>query len=63
MKQETVEDGIYCLMDFLHLAGAIDLNALAAALRPLVGADFQFQRDDCVECMVACWDAETCPST
>lgn len=56
MKQETVEDGIYCLMDFLHLAGAIDLNALAAALRPLVGADFQFQRDDCVECMVACWD-------
>ncbi len=56
MKQESVEDGTYCLMDFLHLAGAIDLNSLAAALRPLVGAEFEFHRDEFVECMVARWD-------
>ena len=43
-------------MDFLHLADAIDLKLLASALRPLVGADFEFQRDECVECMVARWD-------
>ena len=43
-------------MDFLHLADAIDLKLLAAALRPLVGADFEFQRDQFVECMVASWD-------
>ena len=44
-------------MDFLHLADAIDLKLLASALRPLVGADFDFQRDEFVECMVASWDS------
>ena len=44
-------------MDFLHLADAIDLKLLASALRPLVGADFEFQRDQFVECMVASWDS------
>ena len=55
-SQEGSRDRIYCLMDFLHLADAIDLKLLASALRPLVGADFEFQRDECVECMVARWD-------
>jgi len=53
MTQERVEDGTYCRMDFLHLSEAIDLNSLAAALRPLVGADFEFHRDRFVECMVS----------
>ena len=56
MTQERVEDGTYCRMDFLHLSEAIDLNSLAAALRPLVGADFEFHRDRFVECMVSSWD-------
>jgi predicted amino acid dehydrogenase len=56
MKQESVEDGTYCLMDFLHLSSAIDLNSLAAALRPLVGADFEFHRDEFVECMASSWN-------
>ena len=56
MNQESVEDGTYCRMDFLHLSSATDLNSLAATLRPLVGADFELKRDECVECMVASWD-------
>jgi len=56
MMQERVEDGTYRRMDFLHLSDALDLNALAAALRPLVGADFEFHRDHFVECMVSNWD-------
>jgi predicted amino acid dehydrogenase len=56
MTQERVEDGTYCRMDFLHLSEAIDLNSLAAALRPLVRADFEFHRDRFVECMVSSWD-------
>ncbi len=56
MKQKTVEDGMYCLMDFLHLARRNDLNSLAVAIRPLVGADFDFYRDEFVECVVASWD-------
>lgn len=56
MKHEKDEVGTYCLMDFLHLASALDLTSLAAALRPLVGADFEFRQDECVECMVASWD-------
>ena len=55
-SQEGSQDRIYSQMDFLHLADAIDLKLLAAALRPLVGADFEFQRDEFVECMVARWD-------
>ena len=43
-------------MDFLHLADAIDLRLLAAASRPLVGADFEFSQDQFVACMVAAWD-------
>jgi hypothetical protein len=35
-------------MDFLHLADAIDLRLLAAASRPLVGADFEFSQDQFV---------------
>ncbi len=56
MKLETGEDGTYCLMDFLHLASAPDLNSLAVAVRPLVGADFEFYRDEFVECVVASWE-------
>ena len=56
-SQEGSRDLIYCLMDFLHLADEIDLKLLASALRPLVGADFEFQRDEFVECMVARWDS------
>jgi len=55
MTQERVEDGTYCRMDFLHLSEAIDLSSLAAALQPLVGADFEFHRDRFVECMVSSW--------
>ena len=55
-SQEGSREGIYCVFDFLHLADAIDLKLLASALRPLVGADFEFQRDQFVECMVARWD-------
>ena len=55
-SQAGSRDRIYCQMDFLHLADAIDLKLLASALRPLVGADFEFQQDECVECMVARWD-------
>ena len=43
------------LMDFLHLGEAIDLRRLASVLRPFVEADFQFQQDQFVECMVATW--------
>jgi predicted amino acid dehydrogenase len=43
------------LMDFLHLGEAIDLRRLASVLRPFVGADFEFQQDQFVECMVATW--------
>ena len=43
------------LMDFLHLGEAIDLRHLAAVLRPFVEADFEFQQDQFVECMVATW--------
>ncbi len=56
MKHDAVEGGTYCVMDFLHLASAVDLNALAVAVRPLVGADFEFARDEFVECTVASWD-------
>jgi predicted amino acid dehydrogenase len=55
-SQAGGEDGSYRLMDFLHLADAIDLQLLASALRPLVGADFEFQQDEFVECMAARWD-------
>ena len=47
-------DGVR-LMDFLHLGEAIDLRRLASVLRPFVEADFQFQQDQFVECMVATW--------
>ncbi len=50
------ETDCYRLMDFLHLADVIDLELLAAALRPLVGADFEFRQDQFVACMVAVWD-------
>jgi len=43
------------LMDFLHLGEAIDLRRLASVLRPFVEADFEFQQDQFVECMVATW--------
>ena len=43
------------LMDFLHLGEAIDLRRLAEVLRPFVEADFEFQQDQFVECMVANW--------
>ena len=43
------------LMDFLHLGEAIDLRRLASVLRPFVEADFAFQQDQFVECMVATW--------
>jgi predicted amino acid dehydrogenase len=43
------------LMDFLHLGEAIDLRRLASVLRPFVEADFVFQQDQFVECMVASW--------
>jgi predicted amino acid dehydrogenase len=43
------------LMDFLHLGEAIDLPRLASVLRPFVEADFEFQQDQFVECMVATW--------
>ena len=43
------------LMDFLHLGEAIDLRHLASVLRPFVEADFEFQQDQFVECMVATW--------
>ncbi len=56
MKQESVDDCVSCRMDFLHLSTAIDPNSLAAALRPLVGAEFEFRQDEFVECMVASWD-------
>ena len=55
MKQEK-DEGTYCLMDFLHLPTAIDLQSLAAALRPLVGADFEFHRDEFVACMASSWN-------
>lgn len=55
-SQAGGEDGSYRLMDFLHLADTIDLELLASALRPLVGADFEFRKDQFVECMVARWD-------
>ena len=47
-------DGVR-LMDFLHLGEAIDLRRLASVLRPFVEADFEFQQDQFVECMVATW--------
>lgn len=56
MKQEKAIDRTYSLMDFLHLSVAIDLMELAAALRPLVGADFEFHRDEFVESMTSSWD-------
>jgi predicted amino acid dehydrogenase len=56
MKQEKLEDQTYCLMDFLHLATKIDLNSIAATLRLLVGADFEFHQDEFVRCMVSSWD-------
>jgi predicted amino acid dehydrogenase len=43
------------LMDFLHLGEVIDLRRLATVLRPFVEADFEFQQDQFVECMVATW--------
>jgi predicted amino acid dehydrogenase len=43
------------LMDFLHLGEAIDLRHLASVLRPFMEADFEFQQDQFVECMVATW--------
>lgn len=56
MKQEEALDRTYCLMDFLHISSAIDLISLAAALRPLMMADFEFHQDEFVECMVSSWD-------
>lgn len=56
MKKEKLEDRTYCMMNFLHLATKIDLYSIAAALRPLVGADFEFHRDKSVECMISSWD-------
>jgi predicted amino acid dehydrogenase len=53
---EERHDGIYRRMDFLHLAEAIGLEHLAATVRRFVGADFEWQRDEFVECMVAAWD-------
>ena len=52
---EERHDGIYRRMDFLHLAEAIGLEHLAATVRRFVGADFEWQRDEFVECMVAAW--------
>jgi predicted amino acid dehydrogenase len=48
-------DDARCLMDFLHLGEAIDLRRLASVIRPFVEADFEFQQDEFVECMVATW--------
>ena len=56
MNQEELGDGTYCLIDFLHLASKIDLYSLAAAIRPLVGAAFEFNQDVFVTCMVSSWD-------
>lgn len=56
MKQESIDDCVSCRMDFPHLSTAIDLNSLAAALRPLVGVEFDFRQDELVECMVASWN-------
>lgn len=55
---EGRHDGIYRLMDFLHLGEAIGLEHLASTVRPFVGADFEWQRDAFVECMVAAWDGQ-----
>lgn len=56
MNQATGEEGIYCLMDFLHLSRVIDLQLLAASLRPLVGADFVPCKDSFVKSMASVWD-------
>jgi predicted amino acid dehydrogenase len=56
MKKEELGEGKFCLMDFLHLASRIDLHSLAEAIRPLVGANFEFHQDMFVTCMVSSWD-------
>ena len=56
MNQEELGDGTYHLIDFLHLASKIDLYSLATAIRPLVGAAFEFHQDMFVTCMVSSWD-------
>ena len=56
MKKEEFEEGKFCLMDFLHLASRIDLQSLSEAIRPLVGANFEFHQDMFVTCMVSSWD-------
>lgn len=40
-------------MDFLPLSDAIDLGLLAATLRPLVGAEFEYHRDEFADGVVA----------
>lgn len=57
MKKEELGEGNYCLMDFLHLASKIDLYSLAEAIRPLVGATFEFHKEVFVTCMVSSWDS------
>jgi predicted amino acid dehydrogenase len=46
---------IYCLIDFLHLAEAVDLESARTALRPLVGAEFSLHHDQFVECIISSW--------
>lgn len=55
MSRRNVGDDMYCLMDFLHLSGALDLGLLASALTQLVGAEFTSQDDPSVKCMASCW--------
>ena len=55
MKTEELGEGNYCRMDFLHLASKIDLYSLAEAIRPLVGATFEFHQEVFVTCMVSSW--------
>jgi predicted amino acid dehydrogenase len=56
LMQQEQASSTYVLMEFLHLFISTDLSSLAAALRPLVGADFKFQQDNSVECMISSWD-------
>jgi predicted amino acid dehydrogenase len=56
MNQDIGEEGMYSLMDFLHLSSVIDLQLLAAALRPLVGSDFVPYQDSFVKSMASVWD-------